>query len=307
MADKSQDSNVRNHPPAAQPSLLDADRIAEATPISAGGSASGPALSATSDSPDIGATTENPATPRRRKSAKRRAPAKRISQSEDPGTDLRGGVGHVEFGEGALVRLRVPVRVNAEAGRDVLTDVDVLAIDCDLRLRVGHAILECKSGQSGAETDRLFWLSGLRHYVDADRAVLVRQTILSRGRGIAEKLDLNVLDMAKLEARETAQAWLPRRFAHLSGPGCNAAEKRMNIQLRGIDRVTADHVTFLRDEALLGPPHRIVSALNGLGESMQGAPPLAGADQDRCGEPLSDCASCFGSRRCPIPRCPSNQ
>jgi len=44
----------------------------------------------------------------------------------------------VEFAEGALARLRVPVFVDAEAGRDQLTDLDVLALEFDNRLRLSR-------------------------------------------------------------------------------------------------------------------------------------------------------------------------
>ena len=57
---------------------------------------------------------------------RRKTPPKKAL--EDPGADLERRVGRLEFAAGALVRLRVPVRINAEAGRDVLTDLDVVAI-----------------------------------------------------------------------------------------------------------------------------------------------------------------------------------
>ncbi|HEV8653824.1 MAG TPA: hypothetical protein VG276_31615 [Actinomycetes bacterium] len=181
-------------------------------------------------------------------------------------------MGRVEFAEGALVRLRAPVRVNAEAGRDVLTDLDVVAVDIDLRLRVSRSILECKSGQGQAgEPDRLLWLAGLRQYVEADRAVLVRQTVSRRGRDVAKRLDIQVFDVPTLEKREAAHAWLPPTFAHLSGSGCMNAESRTDIQLRGLGNIPADLVAFLRYEALLAAPHRVLLTLTNLREALDTA------------------------------------
>jgi hypothetical protein len=157
------------------------------------------------------------------RSAKRLAaptsgPVQKGGRGTDPGADLERRVGRTEFNDGALVRLRVPIRVDADSGRDVLTDIDVLAVDVDGRLRISRSILECKSGkgQSG-EPDRLLWLAGLQQFLGFERAVLVRQTASRRGRGLARPLGLRTLDVATLAGREAAHAWLPARFGHLDG------------------------------------------------------------------------------------------
>lgn len=62
-------------------------------------------------------------------------PVQKGGRGTDPGADLERRVGRTEFNDGALVRLRVPIRVDADSGRDVLTDIDVLAVDVDGRLR----------------------------------------------------------------------------------------------------------------------------------------------------------------------------
>ena len=224
---------------------------------------------------DQGDKTEvsvGPTRTRRSGNAPRRSPArpKRQNRSElDPGTELERRVGRLEFAEGALVRLRVPVRVDAANGRDVMTDLDVLAIDIDLRLRLSRSILECKTtvGEAG-EPDRLLWLSGLSNFVSANRAVLVRPTVSRRGRAVAEKLGVHVLDIAKLEALEAAHAWLPDQFAHLGGIACAQAEKRVSSQLKGSFHLIPELFQFLRDDALLASPHQIVSALNALGNQV---------------------------------------
>lgn len=191
------------------------------------------------------------------------ADAKRArTTGDDPGADLERRVGRLEFAEGALARLRVPLRVAAEAGRDILTDLDVLAVDIDGRLRTSLSVLECKTtkGQSG-EPDRLLWLSGLQRLTATQRAVLVRQTITRRGRAIAQALDLHIMDMQTLAAREASHAWVPERFAHIHGTGCEQAERRTDTQLKGLNHIPAGLVAFLRADSLLADSPKCLNAL----------------------------------------------
>lgn len=182
------------------------------------------------------------------------------------GRDLERRVGRIEFADGAFVRLRAPVRINAESGRDILTDIDVLSIDVDGRLRTSHSILECKSGSGQAkEPDRLLWLAGLQKYLSFDRAVLVRQSVSRRGRAVARALGLQILDIARLGARETAHAWLPDAFAHIDGPECTTAESRTDTQLKGLGHIPADLVAFLRHDALRSDAPDVLRAIAALG------------------------------------------
>ncbi|TCO33052.1 hypothetical protein EV652_10351 [Kribbella steppae] len=192
-------------------------------------------------------------------------------QAADPGGDLERRVGRTEFNDGALVRLRVPIRVDADSGRDVLTDIDVLAVDVDGRLRISRSILECKSGKGQAgEPDRLLWLAGLQRFLGFERAVLVRQTVSRRGRGLARALGLRTLDVATLASREAAHAWLPERFGHVDGAECLAAEKRTDTQLKGLGHIPPDLVAFLRFDALRSVPHQILRAVASLGRAVDG-------------------------------------
>lgn len=178
------------------------------------------------------------------------------------GADLERRVGRAEFSDGALVRLRGPIRVDADSGRDVLTDIDVLAVDVDGRLRVTRSILECKSGKGQAgEPDRLLWLSGLQRFLGFERAVLVRQTISKRGRNLARRLGVGMLDVATLSDREASRAWVPETFAHIDGPPCVDAEKRTDLQLKGLAHLPNDLVAFLRHDALRAQPHEALRAV----------------------------------------------
>ena len=181
---------------------------------------------------------------------------------DDPGADLERRVGRLEFAEGALARLRVPMRIAADRGREILTDLDVLAVDIDGRLRTSLSVLECKTtkGQSG-EPDRLLWLSGLQRLTGTQRAVLVRQTITRRGRAIAEALDLQIMDMQTLASREQGHAWVPERFAHIQGTGCEQAERRTDTQVKGLKHIPGGLVAFLRADSLLADSPECLNAL----------------------------------------------
>jgi hypothetical protein len=196
-----------------------------------------------------------------------------------PGTkpeDTEGGVferrvARLEFAEGAFVRLRVPVSADgAEQGRDVLTDIDILSIDVDSRLRSTRSSLECKSGrgQSG-EPYTLVWLAGFRQLLSLDRVTLVRQTVSTRGRAVARKLNIAILDEASLSSREQAHAWLPEKFAHLDGAACLAAEARTETQLKGLPDLPSAVTKFLRGGGLMADSPALLSAVEAFGKAAE--------------------------------------
>ncbi|MFC5188058.1 hypothetical protein [Actinomadura harenae] len=135
----------------------------------------------------------------------------------------------------------------------------------DLRLRVSRSSLECKSGKGGSgEPDRLLWLAGFRQLLALQRATLVRPTVSRRGRALARRLGIGVMDNATLERREAAHGWLPSNFAHIGGEACETAEGRTDIQLRGLAELPSDLIAFLRFDSLLASPHAIIGALASL-------------------------------------------
>jgi hypothetical protein len=220
--------------------------------------------------PASSSMTGDQAAKRRADRSRRRPRSDAASTPASDGADLERRVARLEFAEGALARLRVPVFVDAEAGRDILTDLDVLSFDLDNRLRLSRSTLECKSGrgQSG-EGDRLLWLAGLRTLLGVERAVLVRQTITRRGRALAGSLGLQILDVPTLAQREAGHAWLPDQFAHIDGPACIAGEARTDVQLRGLGHIPSDLVAFLRHQSLLAPSHRSLAALAALRSAVE--------------------------------------
>lgn len=209
---------------------------------------------------------------------RRRPPAQGTPPAETAGGDLERRVARLEFAEGALARVRVPVAADGGAGgRSVLTDMDILSVEVDARLRLSRSSLECKSGkgQSGEPTT-LVWLAGFRQLMGLDRVVYVRPSVSSRARALAKRLDIGVLDEATLASRESAIAWLPQRFAHVDGPECTAAERRTDTQLKGLPFLRPELTQFLRYEALLADSHEILAGLEGLGDAAdhQGSLPI---------------------------------
>ncbi len=208
---------------------------------------------------------QDPARPSRTRT-RAEGPRPAATKAGNAGRDLERRVGRVEFAEGALVRLRAPIRIDADSGRDVLTDIDVLAIDVDGRLRVSLSILECKSaGGQAKEPDRLLWLAGLQKYLGFERAVLVRPSVSRRGRSLARALGLKILDVERLSTREAAHAWLPEAFAHIDGSECMAAEARTEAQLKGLGHIPADLIAYLRHDALRSDSPDALRAVANLG------------------------------------------
>jgi hypothetical protein len=186
----------------------------------------------------------------------------------DKGSDLERRVGRAEFAQGALVRLRWPVfSPGAPAGRRVLTDVDVMAVDYDARLRLSVSIYECKSvrGTRG-EPDRLMWLVGLQRLIGADRAVLVRDTASVRGRELARRLNVDVLDAAHLGRLEMENAWLPPAFGHVGGEDFAEVQRKALGQVKTIGEFPGPLLEFLRYESLVAQPYRSLGALATLEE-----------------------------------------
>lgn len=212
-----------------------------------------------------------PGRPDRRQPTARRArgPQPGTHPSETEGGQLERRVSRVEFAEGALVRLRVPVPAESgDSGKDVLTDIDVLSVEVGTRLQVVVSSSECKSGkgQSG-EAYTIVWLAGFRQLMGLARVSVVRQTLSAKGRALARRLGIVAIDEVALARREAAHAWVPQRFAHVDGQACTDAETRTDTQLKGLNEVSGDLVSFLRGGSLLADSPAILASLSELGSS----------------------------------------
>jgi hypothetical protein len=86
---------------------------------------------------------------------------------------------------------------------DTATDLDVLAIRYSEPFHREVQISECKGGGEGP-LDRLFWLSGVKRYVGASHATLVRRSTKWNIKDFASELGVEVLDFPRLEELEKA-------------------------------------------------------------------------------------------------------
>ena len=225
--------------------------------------------------PDAGSSSGRPDSEPARKGRASRTSSSRPTPGTKPsstyGGELELRVARLEFAEGAFVRLRVPLPADdADSGQDVLTDIDVLSLDLDTRLRLSRSGIECKSGkgQSG-EPYTMVWLAGFRQLLHLQRVTLVRQTVSRRGQSLAQKLGIVVMDEATVRRREDAHAWLPPVFGHLDGPACIALEARTDIQLKGLPDIPSALVKFLRGEALLSDSPALLAAVHSFGVAVQ--------------------------------------
>ncbi|MFD4763263.1 hypothetical protein ACFWOJ_31745 [Streptomyces sp. NPDC058439] len=168
------------------------------------------------------------------------------------------------------MRLRVPVPADdGEAGQATLTDIDVLSIDIDSRLRISRSSMECKIGKSQGEPSTILWLAGFRQLLELDHVALVRQTVSPRGQALARKLNIVAMDEAAVGQKEKAHAWLPERFAHLDGPACATAEARTDTQLKGLPEIPAGLARFLRGDALLADSPELLRAVQAMGAAVE--------------------------------------
>jgi hypothetical protein len=183
------------------------------------------------------------------------------------GEDLERRFARAEFADGALVRVRYPV-THIIAGRArTVTDVDVLSIDFDSRLRPHIGISECKStrGQSG-EQDRLLWLKGLQTLIGADRSTLVRETVTEAGRDVARRIGVDLISTVELASREQVLDHLPPSFGTIGETTFKEQSEAADTQLKKIGDLPSGLVAFLRTDALLADTHKVLGALLTLDE-----------------------------------------
>lgn len=190
----------------------------------------------------------------------------------EKGAELERRFGRLEFADGAFVRLRWPIYQQVGGRRRTITDVDVLSLDFDSRLRPTLSVAECKSvkGQSG-ELDRLLWLTGVKTLVRADRAVLVRDTVTAAGRDLARNLDVYIVASRDLDRRESEQTWVPESFGSVGTGPYSDFSRQAGEQLKAFGDIPAGLITFLRHQAIVAEPHQTLGALSTLGEVVRTA------------------------------------
>jgi hypothetical protein len=125
------------------------------------------------------------------------------------GEELEYRVARLLLFMGFFVRRGCPIYTVAALDR--ATDLDVLALRYTESFGRELIIAECKSGQLGP-LDRIFWLSGVRKFSQADRALLVRKGTKWNIKDFAKECGVEVLDLyrvVELEAnfKITSSEW----------------------------------------------------------------------------------------------------
>jgi len=189
---------------------------------------------------------------------------------EDRGFALERRVARLEFAQGATVVMRFPVRVSDGKDLHVITDVDVLSIEFDQKLRLHKTIIECKSvtGQKG-EADRLLVLAGLAKFLRVNQAILVRNSVSGRGREIARQLGVDVWDSQQLEYLETPHVWMPQQFGPVAGEKYRELHVEAARTMKQIGDIPSSLLDYLRVEAFVEQPHRVLGTLVTLSDYME--------------------------------------
>lgn len=86
---------------------------------------------------------------------------------------------------------------------DQATDLDVFAVRYTNLFRREVQICECKGGGEGP-LDRIFWIAGVKRYVGATRATLIRKSTKWNIKDFANNSGVEIIDLPRLEVFEKA-------------------------------------------------------------------------------------------------------
>jgi hypothetical protein len=117
------------------------------------------------------------------------------------GDDLEYRIARLFVFMGYFVRRSRPIFT--AGALDQATDLDVLAIRYTEPFRRQLITLECKSGGEGP-LDRIFWLGGVKKYVSADEAILVRKSTKWNIKDFAKEAGVQLWDLEKITELEAA-------------------------------------------------------------------------------------------------------
>ena len=98
---------------------------------------------------------------------------------------------------------------------DTATDLDVLAIRYSEPLSREVCIAECKTAGGEGPLDRIFWLSGVKKYVDADFATLIRPATKWNIKDFATEVGVELFDLPHVDEPESG-AWESIRLCGLA-------------------------------------------------------------------------------------------
>lgn len=116
------------------------------------------------------------------------------------GEELEYRIARLFIFMGYFVRRGCPIYTVANL--DQATDLDVFALKYAQPFRRESIVSECKSGDVGP-LDRIFWLSGVKQFVSAKEAFLVRKATKWNIKDFAKNTGVQIIDIAKIEELET--------------------------------------------------------------------------------------------------------
>ena len=123
----------------------------------------------------------------------------------------------------------------------IYTDIDVLGIKLDENFQTFFIACDCKSGVRVKTAERLFWLSGVMKYFDANEGLFIRNsTIEPKYLGLSKRLGIAPLSSAQLTELERTYN-VPTRFL---GPFCQE-QKDINslfLDLKKVDVFAHDYI-----------------------------------------------------------------
>lgn len=117
------------------------------------------------------------------------------------GDGLEYRIARLQIFSGFFVRRGCPIYTIGALDR--ATDLDVLAFRNSEPFRREMIITECKSG-GAAPLDRIFWLAGVRNYIGASQAFLVRKGTKWNIKDFAKDCGVQVLDLTRVSEIEAA-------------------------------------------------------------------------------------------------------
>ncbi|HEY9204995.1 MAG TPA: hypothetical protein VIO58_03650 [Candidatus Methanoperedens sp.] len=104
---------------------------------------------------------------------------------------------------GYLVRKNVSIVESLD--KHQYTDIDVLAIKIDEELNTNYLVCDCKSGMRAKTHERLFWLSGIMKYFNANQGIFLRTKLFGvKYMELAKRLDITPLSEEQLYELEKA-------------------------------------------------------------------------------------------------------
>jgi len=123
---------------------------------------------------------------------------------------------------GYLVFKNVEISSSTALGRKTFTDIDVLGIRFSSDLETQYIVCDCKSGKV-KNAERLFWLSGVMKFFNAERGMFIRPEMLTTNYlELAQRLNITSLTINQISELEESYNISENDFF---GPFCNEQNK----------------------------------------------------------------------------------